>query len=182
MGQNGFFCGTCFLCQNTLTFTLPVNDLSFSIYHLNCNHSLIYHISLSFIQVVTRETLSATSTLSFLDVRVLGDTAQFKEVGYSESQLFTYSHYNRVVRMESLSSHGPSLSPNYSFTFKFEQGFDYHQKREWMAENWWTAFYWVNIHDHIIRILIFHYPDCSVHGGNIFWSVLYVYKTAIHPA
>lgn len=48
--------------------------------------------------------------------------------------------------MENLSSHGPSLSPNYSFTFKFEQGFDYHQKREWMAENWWTAFYWIALY------------------------------------
>ena len=41
---------------------------------------------------------------------------------------------------------GPALVPNYSFTFRFEQGFDYNVKREWMVHNWHTAFYWVSIH------------------------------------
>ena len=47
---------------------------------------------------------------------------------------------------------GPQLSPNYSFTFKFEQGFDYHTKRAWMAENWWTSFYWVSAYMVVVFI------------------------------
>lgn len=37
----------------------------------------------------------------------------------------------------------PSLSPNYSVIFQFERGFDHQEKRDWMAQNWWTAFYWI---------------------------------------
>ena len=36
-----------------------------------------------------------------------------------------------------------ALSPNYSVIFRFEQGFDFQEKREWMAQNWYTAFYWI---------------------------------------
>lgn len=45
---------------------------------------------------------------------------------------------------------GPQLSPNYSYIFQFEQGFDYHTKRAWMAENWWTSFYWISAYMLII--------------------------------
>lgn len=41
---------------------------------------------------------------------------------------------------------GPQLSPNYSYIFQFEKGFDFHEKRAWMAENWWTSFYWTSLY------------------------------------
>jgi len=36
-----------------------------------------------------------------------------------------------------------SLAPNYSVVFGFEKGFDFQEKRDWMAQNWWTSFYWI---------------------------------------
>ncbi|CAG2103169.1 unnamed protein product [Medioppia subpectinata] len=35
-----------------------------------------------------------------------------------------------------------SLSPNYSFVFRFERDFDYKPRAQWMATNWTQAFYW----------------------------------------
>lgn len=42
-------------------------------------------------------------------------------------------------------------SPNYSIIFNFEKRFDYNEPRQWMVENWHTAFYWVALY----MVLIF---------------------------
>ena len=40
--------------------------------------------------------------------------------------------------------------PNYSYVFKFEEDFDTPGKRQWMRENWQTAFYYVGFYMIII--------------------------------
>ncbi|XP_074597012.1 very long chain fatty acid elongase 6-like [Brevipalpus obovatus] len=42
--------------------------------------------------------------------------------------------------------HGSMLSPNYSFEFRFEQQFKYADKRQWMQDNWHSAFYWIALY------------------------------------
>lgn len=41
---------------------------------------------------------------------------------------------------------GKQISPNYSFEFPFERTFHYTEKRQWMQENWHSAFYWIGIY------------------------------------
>jgi len=36
--------------------------------------------------------------------------------------------------------------PNYSYVFKFEEDFDTYEQRQWMKENWTSAFYYIGVY------------------------------------
>ncbi|XP_015789003.1 elongation of very long chain fatty acids protein 6 [Tetranychus urticae] len=83
--------------------------------------------------------------------------------------------------MESQPNSQPSIqqsshiSPNYSFIFKFEQSFEYREKREWMQEHWTEAFYWVAVYMLIVfggQAYMSNRPPFKLRRVLTLWNIL----------
>lgn len=48
--------------------------------------------------------------------------------------------------MENTMAYDLDITPNYSYIFEFENDFIHHNYKQWMAENWTVAFYYVGIY------------------------------------
>ncbi|RWS08109.1 elongation of very long chain fatty acids protein 6-like protein, partial [Dinothrombium tinctorium] len=67
------------------------------------------------------------------------------------------------------------LSPNYSFTFGFEQRFKHQQNREWMKEHWHEAFFWVAGYMIVIfsiKAFMRNRPPFNLRRALAIWSTL----------